>query len=100
LWSAAIATVRVAQEHELALAGFLQAVGDHAAAQLPARQEGLALGQDRAGAVGVHHVVELSLDLVVQVLGSVGEQVAFLVHGATLHRHVSCHALGSSMATF
>ena len=38
--------------------------------------------------LGVHHDVEVGLDLVVQVLGRVGEQVALLVHGAALHRHV------------
>ena len=36
----------------------------------------------------MHHVVEVGLDLVVQVLGRVGEEVALLVHGAALDRHV------------
>jgi hypothetical protein len=87
LWSGAIATARARrQEGEQALAGFLQAIGDRAAAQLPARQEGLALSQDRAGTVSVHHVVELGLDLVMQVLGCVGEQVAFLVYGGAVEK--------------
>ena len=40
----------------------------------------------------MHHVVEVGLDLVMQVLRGVGEQVALLVHGAALHRHVGPQA--------
>ena len=36
----------------------------------------------------MHHVVEVGPDLIVQVLRRVGEQVALLVHGTALHRHV------------
>ena len=36
----------------------------------------LALGHDLGRRLGVHHVVEVGLELVVQVLGRMGEQVA------------------------
>ena len=36
----------------------------------------------------MHHVVEVGLDLIVQVLRRVGEQVPLLVHATALYRHV------------
>ena len=79
---------RVAQEGEQALAGFLQACRDRPAAELPFGQEGLAPGHDLRGRLGVHHVVEVGLDLVMQVFRGVGQEVALLVDGAALDRHV------------
>ena len=70
------------------LVSFFHTVGDRAAAQLPLGQERFTLAEHGLGCAGVHHLVELGLDLVVQMFGGVGEQVALLMNRAALDRDV------------
>ncbi len=82
-----IGSGRKAQEGEQPIAGLLQTVGDAATAQAPFLEEGLALGDRLAGRLGIDHVAIVGLDLLVQRRGRMGQRVAFLMHGAALHRY-------------
>ena len=62
------------------LAGLFKAIGYRTTAKPPLGKKGFALGQHLGLGLGVHHVREVGLDLLVQVLGRVGQEVALLVH--------------------
>src|SRR5215472_12462615 len=79
---------RQPREGEQPLAGLLQAVGDGAMLEPPLADEGLAPPLDLLTGRRVDHVVIIGGDLLAQALGRVRQQVAMLVHGAALHRHV------------
>ena len=79
---------RQACEDEQAPAGFFQAAGDGAALQAPFPQERLAAGLNFGGGLGVDHVAVVFGQLVVQVLGRMGEKVPMLMHGAALDRQL------------
>ena len=79
---------REAREGEELVARFLQAVGDGAAFEPPFADERLAPGFDLRLRLGVDHIFVVVRDFLVQPLGRMGEEIAMLVHRATLDRHV------------
>jgi len=68
-----------------------QAVGDGAMLEAPFADERLAARLDLLAGRCVDHVGVIGGDLLVQALGRVGEQIAMLVHGATLNRRAVPH---------
>ena len=74
-------------EGEQPVAGFLQAVGDGAVFEPPLADEGFAASLDVLWRRRIDHVAVVGADLLVQALGSMGEQVAVLVNCAPLRRH-------------
>ena len=77
-------------EGEEPVTGLIEAVGYRLAFEPPFAEEGAAALLDLGGRGGVDHVVIVGRDLLVQPLGRMGQQVAVLVHGAALGRHITC----------
>src|ERR1700751_6033653 len=71
------------------ITGLLEAVGYRLAFEPSFAQKSPAPVLDLDGGSGVNHVVVVRRDLVVQPLGRVGEQVAVLMDGAALGRHIA-----------
>src|SRR3954454_23332871 len=78
---------RQSGEGEELLAGLLQAVGDGPALEPPLAQEGFAALLDLLGGRSVDHVLVVGGDLLVQLVGSVRQEVPVLVDRAPLRRH-------------
>src|SRR5438105_10592787 len=76
-------------EGEEPITGLLEAVGYCLAFEPPFAKEGAAALFDLGWRGGVNHVVVVGRDLVVQPRGRVGQQVAMLVDGAALGRHIA-----------
>jgi len=81
-------TWREAGEGEQLVAGLFQTVGDGAMLQAPFAEEGLALRLDLRLAFCVDHISVIVRYFIFQPLGRVRQQIAVLVHRATLNRHV------------
>ena len=79
------------REGQEPIAGFLQAVRDGSVLEPPLADEGFAARFDLFACCRVDHVVVVGGDLLVQALRCVGKQVAVLVDGAALDRHVVPH---------
>src|SRR5438876_10168181 len=97
-WSRPIALVVRALFHWLGgsrvkgkepITGLLEAVGYRLAFESPFVKEGPAALFDLGRRGGVDHVVVVGRNLVVQPRGGVGEQIAMLVDGAALGRHIA-----------
>src|SRR3954451_4353465 len=76
------------EEGEQAIARLLEAAGHRRAAQAPLAQERAPLGLHLLGGRGIHHISVVGGDLVMQRIRRVRQQVAMLMHGAALGRHV------------